>query len=179
MSPSGAGHLTLIGFMGCGKTSVGRELARELGRALVDLDKAIEEKEGTTIAEMFRIKGEGAFRERERECLKETLAREEPLVICSGGGIVLDPRNVQDIKEKGAAVWLRARPETIRGRLAGDATRPLLKDGMSVERIAEMLGKRLPLYRSAADLAVDTDGKAPAEIAAEIAGALGRVAAAR
>ncbi len=169
MSRERGEQITLIGFMGCGKTSVGKELARMLGIAQLDLDKLIEERAGTTISEIFRTQGEGAFRALESETLRETAARDDALVVCSGGGIVLDPRNSETIRARGTAVWLRATPETIYARISGEGNRPVLKGGMTVERIAEILASRLPRYQDSADFAVDTDGKSIAEIAREIA----------
>lgn len=168
MSAERGRQITLIGFMGCGKTSVGEELARLLGVGRADLDQLIEERAGTTISEIFKTKGEAAFRALETEVLNETAARDEALVVCSGGGIVLDPKNTETIRRRGTAVWLRASPQTIFARVSGDGSRPVLANAASAERIGEILSARLPRYEATADFAVDTDGKSIAEIAREI-----------
>ena len=167
-------RVTLIGFMGSGKTSVGRLLARILDLKQVDLDGVIEERERMSINEIFKTRGEAYFRDLERAAMAEMNLREEPVVLCSGGGIVLDPRNIDAIRERGVAVWLRAAPETIYARVCRDGSRPLLKDGMSVEKIASILEARLPLYEKAADLTVDTDDKTTKAIALEVMEALRR-----
>jgi shikimate kinase len=169
-------RITLIGFMGSGKTSVGQDLALLLGMRLIDLDRAIEQREGSSINAIFDAKGEAYFREREREALEAAAAAADPVVVCSGGGIVLDPRNVAVIRRKGVSVWLKAQPETVYARIKEEGTRPILNDGMSMAKIVSILEKRLPLYEAAADFAVETDGKNIREIAREIIGRLRRIA---
>lgn len=176
----GTARVTLIGFMGSGKSSVGRELARMLDADLVDLDADIEKAAEKSIVAIFQDEGEGGFRARERRALLQALAENRsarPTILCSGGGIVLDPRNVADIKAAGVAVWLQASAETILERVAGDRSRPLLRDTMSLETIRAMLAARLDKYEAAATLVVATDGKSPREIAEEIAEAMKRLPA--
>ena len=150
--------------------------ARMLNLDLLDLDKEIEEREGTTINELFRTKGESYFREREREALERAAGAERPLVICSGGGIVLDTRNAGILKRRCVSVWLKASPETVYGRIKSEGTRPILNDGMSVENIAAILERRLPYYEAAASFAVETDSRSLEEIAREISGRLADIA---
>jgi shikimate kinase len=174
---AGAGKpVALVGFMGSGKTSVGKALARILGLELIDLDAEIEECEGAAIADIFRTRGEPYFREREREALERAAAAQRPRVICTGGGVVLDPRNAELLMRRCVSVWLRASPETVYGRVKSEGTRPILNGGMTVENIASILERRLPFYEAAAHFAVDTDGRSVEEIAREIADKLSDVA---
>lgn len=168
--------VTLVGFMGSGKTSVGRELARLLGLEQIDLDREIEAREGTTINEIFRTRGEPYFRQRESAALEDATARGNPAVICSGGGIVMDPRNAALIKERSVSVWLKAKPETVYARIREEGTRPVLNDGMSLEKITALMERRLPYYEAASRFAVDTDGKSVDQIAREIAEVLTGIA---
>jgi shikimate kinase len=176
----GTARITLIGFMGSGKSSVGRELARMLKADLVDLDAEIEKAAGKAIATIFHDEGEGAFRAMERRALFETLAPKSavrPVVLCSGGGIVLDPRNVADIRAAGIVVWLRASAETVLERVAGDRSRPLLRGAMNLEKIAGLMAARRDKYAEAATFSIATDGKSPREIAEEIAEEIRRLPA--
>ncbi|MFA6508291.1 MAG: shikimate kinase [Treponemataceae bacterium] len=161
-------RITLIGFMGSGKTSVGRELARVLNAELIDIDRLIESREGMTINEIFEKRGETYFRDLERRTVEEMNGKKGPLIVCSGGGVILDARNVENIRKRGVSVWLKAKAETVYARIAEEGTRPVLNDDMSVEKITAVLEKRLPFYEAAADIAIDTDGKTIAQIGAEI-----------
>ena len=167
--------ISLIGFMGCGKTTVGEELARRTGATAVDADEVVEAREGRTIARIFAEDGEPRFRELERRVLAELCGKGGPGILCTGGGAVLDGRNVEAMRAAGAVVWLRATPESISRRIAGDRSRPLLRDGADPESVAARLEPRLPLYERAADVAVDTDGKGVGEICDEIEAALARL----
>lgn len=166
---SGKTMVTLVGFMGCGKTTVGAALAAALGVRAVDADRIIEEREGRSITRIFEEDGEGRFRDLERETVAELCSGEEPMVLCSGGGAVLDDGNIDNFKKAGPVVWLRATPESIWRRISEEGNRPVLKNGMTVENIAARLEARLPRYRKAADIIIDTDGKDPESIAGEIA----------
>lgn len=168
-------QITLIGFMGCGKTTVGRVLAAMLGMECVDVDRVIEERAGTTISRLFADRGEPYFRDLERAAVAELNAVKRRVVLCSGGGMVLDERNIANVKKNGPVVWLKASPEVIFSRIANEGNRPVLKDGITVENIRDRLGARLALYEKAADLSIDTDGKSAERICAEIAEQLERL----
>ncbi|MBN1558279.1 MAG: shikimate kinase, partial [Lentisphaerae bacterium] len=142
---SSARNIVLVGFMGTGKTAVGRTLAARLNLAYLDMDATIEAREGRTISDMFAHEGEARFRALERALVRELAAR-SGLVIATGGGIVLDPRNVEDFARTGLVVCLRAEPETILARVARDTHRPLLEGGDKLQTIRSILEKRRALY---------------------------------
>lgn len=161
------GALALCGFMGCGKTTVGMAAAKLLSREFLDLDDYIEAKQGMTISEIFAERGEEAFRQMETEALKETAARRD-VVIALGGGTVLRSVNVEALKSAGAlVVLLDASLPVLQQRLKNDTQRPLLQRPDRKAFIEELLGKRLPLYRAAADAVIDGSGP-PEEVTAEL-----------
>lgn len=160
-------NIYLIGFMGSGKSEVGRALKAKYGRNLVEMDQAIETREKKTIADIFRDQGEEVFREMETALLKE-LGPEEELVVSCGGGVPMRECNVREMKERGKIVLLCATPETIYGRVHTSHARPLLEDHMNVGYIRELMEARRSRYEAAADLRVQTDGKTPEAIAREI-----------
>jgi len=168
-------NIILIGYRGSGKTSVGRELARLLERPFFDSDRMVFAKTGKTVREIVEAGGWPAFREAERAAIAE-LASLDQAVISLGGGAVLDPENVAALEERGKFVWLRADARTLARRIrkeqSGIGQRPSLTGAGTLEEVERVLAERLPVYRAVADLAVDTAGKHPAGIAAEIAGVL-------
>jgi shikimate kinase len=150
-------HVVLIGMMGSGKTTVGRRLAAELGRPLVDSDAQVEARTGRTVREIFESDGEAAYRVLEREALVDALAEAEPSVVAAAGGVVLDPGNRAVLQEAGTVVWLRARPEVLARRVsAGRDHRPLLGDD-PLAALRRLDAERRPLYEEVADLVVDVD----------------------
>ncbi len=162
----------LIGFMGTGKSEVGRRLAQRLGRALVDTDQLVEERAGKRVAAIFAEDGEPAFRALERDAVATAAAR-GGAVISVGGGAVLDPDNVSRLREAGFLVHLTARPESILARLGDVSTRPLLaKDPRGT--VTRLLAERGPVYAAAADVTVDTSDRTAHEVVHEIQQALGR-----
>lgn len=159
-------NLILVGFMGTGKTEVGRRLAARLGRVFVDMDAVIEERTGRTIAELFERDGEASFRRRERELVRE-LAGRKNLVIAAGGGVVLDPDNLRDFERTGVVICLTATAEEILRRVAGQTHRPLLEGGDRLRRIRELLERRRPLYE-AIERRVETTGLTVEETVARV-----------
>lgn len=147
-------NIVLLGFMGTGKTTIGKQLAKRTGMVFCDMDELIEQRERRSIADIFARDGEGFFRKRERDLVCE-LARGRGRVIAAGGGVVLNPENVQDFLRTGCVVCLRASPEAILERVAGDARRPLLAGSEIRQRMARLLSERRPLY-DAIPLQVDT-----------------------
>lgn len=160
-------NVILTGFMGTGKSSVGKLLARLLGFRYVDLDCRIVEKEGASINDIFRLKGEPYFRSVETEAARET-AGESGLVISTGGGAVLAPENRRIFREQGVIVNLIASAEEICSRLKGCDDRPLLKDDSSLQKVEAMLQAREACYADA-DIRIDTTGKKVEDVAQEIA----------
>jgi len=148
--------IALIGFMGAGKTEVGKALAEKLGKEFVELDALIVQKAGKSIPEIFAQDGEIAFRELEIEATRE-IAGKRNVVIACGGGIVLNKINIDRLKNDSLIVYLRASPKAILKRLAHEADeRPLLKSADKAARIEELLQFRKPFYERAADITIDT-----------------------
>jgi len=145
----------LVGMMGAGKTTIGRGLARILGREFLDLDHEIEARCGVRVAHIFDIEGEEGFRRRERSVLEECSARPD-LVLATGGGAVLAPENRRRLKSRGVVVYLRATPEDLYRRVARDRSRPLLQTADPQARIRELVAAREPLYEEVADVVFDT-----------------------
>ncbi len=165
-------NIILIGYMGCGKTSLGKKLSYKERIALLDTDKMIEQKQGMTVTEIFDEKGEGAFRIMETECLKEIMKYSERYVISVGGGLPMKEENRKLLKELGTVVYLRARPDTIYGRLKNDTSRPLLRGDDPKGKIEDMIGQRGPVYELAADCIIDVDEKGYEAVTGEILKAL-------
>ncbi|MDR7416025.1 MAG: 3-dehydroquinate synthase [Armatimonadota bacterium] len=149
-------NIALIGFMGSGKTSVGRELARRLGWPFVDTDELVERRTGRSVPEIFVQDGEAAFRALEREAVREA-ARMRPAVIACGGGVPMDSANVRELRRTCRLVLLEADLETVLARVGGGEHRPLLH-GDPEGRARQLLLERAPRYREVADLVVDTSG---------------------
>jgi shikimate kinase / 3-dehydroquinate synthase len=156
----------LTGFMGSGKTSVGRALSRNLGLPFLDLDELISARAGSSIAEIFSCAGEEAFRALERKALAETASAGRPCVVATGGGLPAHPLNRRLMKASGVVVNLHASFETLRSRIPGDGSRPLWKD----DALA-LYQARAGAYADA-DLVVMTDNRPVEEIAMEIASSL-------
>jgi len=162
-------NVVLIGFMGTGKTSVGRLLAARLGCAFHDLDKKIEETHGMTIPEMFARHGEPYFRAREKEAVTAAAARGN-LVIATGGGVVKDAENMKELRKNGIIVALTADVDTVLARTETRGQRPVLDRRDAGDRraaVAALMEERRSLYADA-DVTVDTTGRAPLEIAEHI-----------
>lgn len=181
-------HVVLVGMMSSGKTTVGRRLAGRLDRPFLDADDVLQERLGCTITEVFEEHGEPWFREREAELLDELLAPVEPIVLASGGGVVLLERNRARLRRDDVAVvWLQATPEFLASRAERKAHRPLLAaaGGATVDLFRELDRVRAPLYAEVADVTVDirpfhlTHGKPKAALAEFVAHELRELAARR
>lgn len=167
--------VSLTGFMGVGKSRIGRELARALLLHFIDLDRFIERRMGLSIPDIFRYLGEEAFRQMEREAVAELVGKDH-LVLSLGGGTFIDPNNRRALLERGPVVALWASPETILervGRKPGE--RPLLQGEDPLGRVQSLLEARAPIYREA-PIQVSTDGRAVEEVVAEIVARLWRYA---
>ncbi|MCW3990792.1 MAG: shikimate kinase [Candidatus Bathyarchaeota archaeon] len=161
-------NVAIFGFMGVGKSSVGRLVAEALGLEFVDLDETIVADAGKEIPEIFKERGEEGFRKLEKEATRMIAARDGVVIAC-GGGTVLDEDNLEALRGNSRMILLTADPETILRRVEADGdTRPLLSVEEKVEPIARLLGERMPRYLKAADKAVDTGGKTQAQVAREI-----------
>ncbi|HYC44545.1 MAG TPA: shikimate kinase [Burkholderiales bacterium] len=149
------GNVFLVGLMGAGKTSVGKLLARRLGKTFYDCDHEIERATGVRIPIIFEIEGEAGFRARENRMLAE-LVRRPNIVLATGGGAVLAPENRDMLKANGTVVYLCAAPSDLWQRTRHDKNRPLLQTEKPLEKLTALYRERDPLYREVADVIVDT-----------------------
>ncbi len=188
----GKPSIALVGLRGCGKSTVGRELARLLGGDCIDTDELIVQRAGKSIADIFKDEGEAGFRRRERDAVAQAAAGcadppESPLakggfrgvrVIGVGGGAVLDVQNVRVLKQVSRLVWLTASPNELWTRISSDCTtaefRPPLTDRTGLQEVELLLAERSPIYEQAADLIIDTERRTPAEVAQAIVARLNR-----
>jgi shikimate kinase len=159
--------IVLVGFMGAGKSSVGRTLARVTGLPRFDTDEMIAAHFGLTVAEIFKKHGEEEFREAETEALRE-LAGKGAAIVVTGGGMVLRPENRRLLRELGPVIHLWADEETLFTRISRRSTRPLLRTENPRATVVELLQKRLPLYREVADAEVDTTRLSHDEVAERV-----------
>lgn len=158
--------------MGTGKTSTGRVLARKLGTRFIDTDTLIEKEAGIQIWEIFEKFGEAHFRGLERQIVKK-VTEEEGIVIAVGGGAIVNPANLADLKRHGIVVSLTASLDVILSRVERNLDRPLLKVEDKLGKIKELIAVRAPFYKKA-DITVDTDCKNPEQVADEILEAVRR-----
>lgn len=159
-----------IGFMGAGKTSVARKLARMCGIASVDMDTYLERREGRKIKEIFAVDGEDAFRAVETDVLQELLWK-DPLLVSCGGGVVTREENLELLAGQGFVVHLKVTVDEAASRISDRSSRPLFQDIEAARRRCE---ERAPLYDSVANVTVDTAGKNIYVIAREVQRALER-----
>ena len=161
-------NITLVGFMGTGKTTVGRMLACRLGLRFVDSDDEIEKGQGVAISHIFSEMGEPYFRMLEKEMIK-TLSDMGGLVVSVGGGAVMDPGNIASMKAGGPVVCLAASPEIILKRVEGFTHRPLLEVADPLDKIKGLLEARAEFYAQA-DITIDTSELTPEQVVEEIIG---------
>lgn len=159
-------NIVLVGFMGTGKTTVGKLLATQLNWSYVDTDEVIEQKTGMDISTIFKQQGEPFFRDIESEVIREIMLKSQQ-VISTGGGIVMREQNITAIKSNGIMVCLTATPDAIIERTKSDTKRPLLQVDNPKKRIQELLSKRVPYYTQA-DITLDTSQVSPEEIVTQI-----------
>jgi len=160
-------NIVLTGFMGTGKSSVGKHLAARLALTFVDMDAVIEERAGKPIARIFAEDGEQHFRNLERQLVQELAAR-QGLVIATGGGVVLNPENIRDLSRSGLVVCLSASPSEILRRVAHETHRPLLQADDKEARIIALLEARRKLY-AAIPVQIDTTNLSVEQVADQIA----------
>ncbi len=159
-------NIILTGFMGTGKTTLGRLLAEKIGYEFIDTDTQIERETRKTITELFKTQGEAAFRKLESE-LVEGLAQKEGLVIATGGGLVLDPSNVAVLSKTGKIICLTASPEEILARVAKQQdVRPLLQEKDPKAKIIDLLQQRDSVYRQFPQLS--TSDSSPDKLIGEL-----------
>jgi shikimate kinase len=172
------GNIFLVGLMGAGKTTVGKLLARRLGKTFHDCDLEIERGTGVRIPVIFEIEGEAGFRARERRMLAELAARQN-IVLATGGGAVLCEENRRLLRERGTVIYLRAAPHDLWQRTRHDRNRPLLQCADPLARLAALHAERDPLYREVAHVIVDTGNQSLASLAQRLERKLAQLASAR
>jgi shikimate kinase / 3-dehydroquinate synthase len=184
--PKQSENIVLVGFMGSGKSVVGRALARKIGRSFVDTDEMVV-ADGPSIAEIFEKEGESGFRAREKSAVAKA-ARSSGYVIATGGGALLDPQNAKELKRSGRVIYLRVAPDELARRLEKSGfVRPLVNEarragspnGRLRDWVVNRLAERGPVYEAAADSVVDCDGLTPAQIVRDITELVGATAAER
>ncbi len=157
-------NIYLVGFMGCGKSTVGKLLSEKTGMEFVDIDQMIEEQERRKISEIFEKEGESYFRQKEKEMLEKILHK-EGLIVSTGGGLGADAKNMKKMKQSGVVIWLDASIETILKRTESDTERPLLKQ--PYQQLKKLYEDRKEIYKMA-DVHINVDSKSPEEIVQEI-----------
>ncbi len=160
-------NIYLIGPMGAGKTTIGKKLAKKLGKRFFDSDREIEKTTGATINLIFDVEGEAGFREWESKTL-EILIAEDNVVLATGGGAVLSEANRELLKKNGIVIYLEVAPELIVKRTEYDNNRPLLATKNKLKTITELLNVREPIYDKTADYKINVDKKSTSRIINEI-----------
>jgi shikimate kinase len=161
------GNLFLIGPMGAGKTTIGKQLAAALGMVFEDSDKDIQRRTGVDIPTIFEFEGEEGFRKRERAVVDE-LTQRSGIVLATGGGVIIDPDNRRNLSARGVVVYLHCTPEQQFQRTMRDKGRPLLDTDDPMGRLVELMEIREPLYRSTADYVVVTEKRSAGAVVKEI-----------
>jgi shikimate kinase len=161
----------LVGPMGAGKSTIGRQLARSLGLGFADSDTEIEARTGADIPWIFDVEGEAGFRDREEAVLAE-MTTWDNTVLATGGGAVLRPANRQVLAERGFVIYLRTTLEEQLSRTRKDRNRPLLQTADPEGTLRRLFTERDPLYREVADLVIDTDSSSPKTVAQRVLASL-------
>jgi shikimate kinase len=161
------GSLFLTGPMGAGKSTIGRQLSKQLKMAFHDSDHEIEQRTGVDIPLIFELEGEAGFRRRETAVIDE-LTRLPDIILATGGGAILDPVNRQNLGSRGRVIYLHASVDQQLKRTGKDRNRPLLQTADPRATLEELMAVRDPLYREIADLVVDTDGKRVRDVVRQI-----------
>jgi shikimate kinase len=161
------GSLFLTGPMGAGKSTIGRQLAKQLGMSFCDSDYEIERRTGVDIPLIFEIEGEAGFRKRERAVIDE-LTQQPGIVLATGGGAILDADNRNHLCQRGRVIYLHTPVDAQLARTSSDRNRPLLQTEDPRQRLEELMQVREPLYRETADLVINTVGKRVRDVVREI-----------
>lgn len=161
-------NIVLIGYMGSGKTTIGKQLAKELGYEFCDTDAIIEKNEGCKISDIFHQNGEEYFRKIETKTILDMSGSLEHAIISTGGGMPCLEENAKLLKQLGTVIYLKVTKETVLHRLQKDQSRPLLQDGDKVPKVEKMLRIRGPLYERAANHIIETDNLSVKEVVERI-----------
>jgi shikimate kinase len=160
-------NIFLIGPMGAGKSTIGRQLAQSLGYEFQDSDHEIQRRTGVDIATIFEYEGEAGFRSRERQVIEE-MVQQENIVLATGGGAVLLPENRQQLTARGLVIYLHCSPEQQYARTARDRNRPLLDTDDPQQRLRDLMAEREPIYRQVADLVISTERRGTSSVVKEV-----------
>ncbi len=161
-------NIILIGFMGAGKTTIGKKLAKELGKAFIDTDEVIEKKEKKSVSQIFKEEGEQYFRQLEHNLLKQLFLEEKSYIISVGGGLPIQENNKEILKQLGKCIYLQTSKETIWDRLKNDTTRPLLQGENPIKQIESLMKARASIYENISQHKIITDDKDIKEVTEEI-----------
>lgn len=162
-------NIILTGYMGSGKTTIGKNLAKQKHFTFVDTDEMIVEQQHRSINEIFATDGERVFRDMETALLRQLIAdKKEHMIVSTGGGMPLRAENRQLLSQLGTVIYLKASPQTIYDRIKGDTARPLLQCENPMKRIEEMIAAREPLYEQGATVVVDVNALKQSEATLEI-----------
>ncbi len=162
-----SGNIFLVGPMGAGKSTVGRQLARALGRDFFDSDKEIEKRTGVSISWIFEMEGESGFRAREQKVIDD-LSQLKEIVLATGGGAVLSDDTRRVLRSRGHVIYLSASPDQLFRRTAKDKSRPLLQTDNPKQQIIDLLTERAPLYQSVADIELRTGEQSISHAVSEV-----------
>jgi shikimate kinase len=164
-----SGNLILVGMMGSGKTTMGRALARHLGKSFVDSDEEIIKRTGVTVPHIFDIEGESGFRLRETAIIQELVGRENT-VLATGGGAVLTGQNRTMLQQNGIVIYIKASVHDLWQRTKHDRNRPLLQTGDPHAKLNELFQKRDPLYQQVSDIVVQSGRQSVHALMQQLAG---------
>lgn len=168
-------NIILIGFMGTGKSSVGKRLAKKMNYNFIDTDAYIEELEGKKISDIFNEKGEEYFRKLETKVVKDLSHKLEGYIVATGGGLPLRRANQKPLRNMGTVIYLKSSENTIYQRLKYDTTRPLLQGDNPKEKIHKILKQREPIYRRVCHRYIKTDNRSFEQIVEEIEGYINEI----
>lgn len=161
-------RIVLMGFMGAGKTTIGKALAKKLGCRFADTDELIEQEQGRTIPEIFEKEGETYFRNLETELLKNLQMQKESFVLSLGGGVPVREENRALLRNLGTVIYLETSKEEIIKRVSKNKNRPLLQGGGLEEKVSTLMAARESIYRETAHVTVPTDGKDIEQLVSEL-----------
>ena len=160
-------NIFLVGPMGAGKSTIGRQLAQSMGYEFQDSDQEIQRRTGVDIATIFEFEGEEGFRNRERQVI-EDLAQQDNIVLATGGGAVMVAENRQQLAARGFVIYLHCSPEQQYARTARDRNRPLLDTDDPQQKLKDLMAEREPVYRQVADMVVSTERRGTSSVVKEI-----------
>lgn len=166
-------RIVLMGFMGAGKTTIGKELARALECAFIDTDERIEQEQGRKISQIFEKDGEQVFRDLETELLERLQESKDEFVLSIGGGMPVRVENRALLRAIGTVIYLKTSKEEIIRRVSGDTNRPLLQGGALEEKVTNLMNARNHIYMETMHVEVMTDGKHPEALIKEISSFIG------